>query len=308
MIIGTVGEMWRFPVKSMGGERLDHCTVGLTGLLGDRGWAVRDDIAGEIRGGRHFPPLLKCTARYREPPGEGRVPPVDITLPDGTHVGSDVPEVHARLSALVGQPVSLWPLQPASHKAHYRRAYAGARMMGQLSRSRLFRRVLRRILPYTSWEASARALLGREPDEPLPDFSLFPSALFEFTSPLGTYFDAFPLHLLTTASLSAMARLHPAGTWDVRRFRPNLLIATDDSLEGLVEAEWHGRTLRMGELAVQCEMPTARCRMTMQAQAGLPKDATVLRTIVREAGQQLGIYASVTHPGRMVLGDVVELP
>jgi uncharacterized protein YcbX len=307
MIIGTVGEMWRYPVKSMGGERLDHCSVGIRGLLGDRGWAVRDDLAGEIRGARHFPPLLRCSARYRTPPGEGRLPPVDITLPDGTHVGSDAPEAHARLSAMMGQPVSLWPLQPASHKAHYRRAYAGARMMGQLSRSRLFRKVLRRILPYTSWEASARALLGREPDEPLPDFALFPSALFEFTSPPGTYFDAFPLHLLTTASLSAMTRLNPAAAWDVRRFRPNLLITTDNGLEGLVEMGWPGRTLRMGELTVQCEMLTARCRMTMQAQADLPNDPTVLRTIVREAGQELGIYASVIHPGRVALGDVVEL-
>jgi hypothetical protein len=135
---------------------------------------VRDDAVGEIRGARHLPPLLQCSARYREPPAGGRLPHVDITLPDGTHVGSDAPDVNARLSALLGRSVSLWPLQPASHKAHYRRAYAGARLMGQLSRCRLFRRVLRRLLPYTSWEASARALLGREPDEPLPDFSRFP--------------------------------------------------------------------------------------------------------------------------------------
>jgi uncharacterized protein len=308
MIIGTVGELWRYPVKSMGGERLDHCPVGLTGFLGDRGWAMRADLVGEIRGARHFPPLLQCSARYRECPGEGPLPPVDITLPDGTHVGSDAPEVHARLSALVGQPVSLWPLQPASHTAHYRRAYAGARMMGHLSRFRLFRRVLRRIFPYTSWEASARALLGRESDEPLPDFTRFPSALFEFTSPPGTYVDAFPLHLLTSASLSAMACLNPTAAWDVRRFRPNLLMATDDSLEGFVEAEWPGCTLRIGELALQCEIPTARCRITMLAQANLPNDPSVLRTIVREAGQQLGIYASVIHPGRVAVGDVVELP
>ena len=306
MMLGTVSELWRYPVKSMGGERLDRCLVGLAGLLGDRGWAVRDDRAGEIRGARHFPSLLQCSARYREPPAEGRLPHVDICFQDGTHVGSDAPEVHARLSALLGRAVSLWPLQPASHKAHYRRAYAGARLMGQLSRSRLFRRALRRLLPYTAWEASARALLNRELDEPLPDFSLFPSALFEFTSPPGTYFDAYPLHLLTTASLRAMAQLHPAATWDVRRFRPNILIATDVSLEGTLEAAWHGRTLQLGALVVRCELPTARCGMTIQAQADLPKDPTVLRTIVREAGQQLGIYASVLQPGPVAVGDVVE--
>jgi MOSC domain-containing protein YiiM len=46
----------------------------------------------------------------------------------------------------------------------------------------------------------------------------------------------------------------------------------------------------------------------MLAQANLPNDPSVLRTIVREAGQQLGIYASVIHPGRVAVGDVVELP
>jgi hypothetical protein len=65
----------------------------------------------------------------------------------------------------------------------------------------------------------------------------------------------------------------------------------------LCRRERHGRTLRMGELAVQCEIPTARCRMTMQAQADLPNDPTVLRTIVREAGPQLGIDASVSVRG-----------
>lgn len=58
---------------------------------------------------------------------------------------------------------------------------------------------------------------------------------------------------------------------------------------------------------MRCEIPTARCRMTMQAQADLPNDPTVLRTIVREAGPQLGIDASVIHPERVVVGDVVEL-
>jgi uncharacterized protein len=199
MFKGTVGEVWRYPVKSMSGERLDGWALGAAGLLGDRGWAVRDDVAGEIHGARHLPLLLQWSARYREPPVEGRLPHVDITLPDGTRTGSDAPEVHARLSALLGRAVSLWPLQPASDTAHARRAYTGARLMGQLSRSRLFRRMMRRLLPYTSWEASARVLLGREPGGPLPDFSQFTATRFAYTSPPGTYVDAYPLHLLTTA-------------------------------------------------------------------------------------------------------------
>jgi hypothetical protein len=104
-----------------------------------------------------------------------------------------------------------------------------------------------------------------------------------------------------------MARLNPAPHWDVRRFRPNLVITTVEGVDGLVEAGWRGCSLRVCELVVRGELPTGRCAMTMQAQGDLPRDPTVLRTIVREAGQELGIYASVIHPGRVAVGDTVEL-
>ncbi len=308
MIVGTVREIWRYPVKSMSGERLDDCTVTAAGVLGDRGWALRDDTAGEIRGAKKWPVLMQCTARYREPPTAAqRCPHVDITLPDGSRIGSDAVDVAGRLSQLVGRPVSLWPLQPASNKAHYRRAQPGAALIGLLSRSQTFRRLFQTLARHTSLEAELRRDFSREPDEPIPDLSVFPAELFEFASPPGTYFDAFPLHLLTTASLAAMARLNPGAAWDVRRFRPNLLIATADGSEGLVESTWCGRVLRIGDVQVRCELPAPRCGMTTRAQVDLPQDPSVLRTIVRDARQNLGVYAASSAAGRVTVGDVVEL-
>lgn len=140
-----------------------------------------------------------------------------------------------------------------------------------------------------------------------PDVSVLPAELFEFTSPPGTYFDAFPLHLLTTASLAAMAHCRSTAAWDVRRFRPNVLIETAAGTNGLIEAAWSGRTLRVGALRVHCEIPATRCGMTTHAQAELPKDPSVLRTIVRDAMQNLGIYGSVVAAGTIHVGDVVEL-
>lgn len=308
MIVGKVREVWRYPVKSMAGERLEECAVGPSGLRGDRGWALRDDEAGEIRGAKNCPALMLCAALYREEPsGEGAPPHVDITLPDGSRTASDDPEVNARLSALVGRKVSLWPLRPASDRAHYRRAMPAAPLVGLLSRSRSFRRLALGVMRLARLDGSLREGFGREPGEPLPDLSVLPAHLFEFTSPPGTYFDAFPVHVLTTSSLEAMARLNPASVWDVRRFRPNFLIETGLGVEGLAEAGWGGAALRLGPLRLRCEIPTMRCSMTMQAQAGLPKDPRVLRTIVRDAGQNLGIYASVEAPGRVAAGDEVEL-
>ena len=307
MIVGKVCEIWRYPVKSMGGERMDDSLVGESGIPGDRGWALRDDDAGEIRGGKYLPELMRCSSSYREQPVDGLIPHVDITLPDGTRTASDASDVNSRLSELTGRRVSLWPLQPASNKAHYRRAQAGASIMGRLSRLPLVRPYLGDVIRLARLEGATRKMFSREPDEPIPDFSTTPSELFEFTSPPGTYFDAFPIHIVTTSSLNTMSQFNAAAVWDRRRFRPNFLIETGDEIEGLIEAGWGGRLLRLGEVELKCEIPTVRCGMTMQAQQGLTKDPTVLRSIVRDAEQNLGVYASVAKAGRVALGDVLEL-
>jgi len=308
MIVGKVKEVWRYPLKSMAGERLEAVSVGARGLYGDRGWALRDEEAGEIRGAKINPALMLCAARYRdEPAAEGTPPHADITLPDGTETATDDPGVHERLSQLVGRRVTLWPLRPASDRAHYRRAIPAARVVGLLSRSRNFRRLALGAMRLAGKDKELRADFGRAPGESLPDLSLLPAELFEFTSPPGTYFDAFPIHLLTTASLAALARHAPDAAWDAHRFRPNFLIETTDEVEGLIESGWGGRTLRVGPLRLRCEMPAPRCSMTIQAQQGLPKDPRVLRTIVKEAGQSFGLYANVESAGRVRVGDEVEL-
>lgn len=307
MIVGRVREVWRYPVKSMAGERLEGTGVGELGLYGDRGWALRDEEAGEVRGAKKSPALILCAARYREQPAAGAAPPhADITLPDGSNTATDAPDVNERLSELVGRRVTLRPVRAASDLAHYRRPMPFARTIGLLSRSRSFRRLAQGTLRVTGRDGWLREGFGREPGEPLPDLSVLPPALFEFTSPPGTYFDAFPVHLLTTSSLDALARLTPEATWDARRFRPNFLIETAEGVVGLVESGWAGRALRVGGLVLKCEMPTPRCSMTIQAQKELPKDPRVLRTIVR-MGQNLGCYATVETPARVSVGDEVEL-
>lgn len=308
MFVGRVKEVWRYPLKSMAGERLEAAGVGARGLYGDRGWALRDEKAGEMRGAKMNPALMLCAARYREEPAADGAPPhADITLPDGTETSTDDSAVNERLSELVGRTVTLWPLQPASDRAHYRRAMPAARVLGFLSRSRNFRRLALGAMRLAGKDRELREDFGREPGEPLPDLSALPAEIFEFTSPPGTYFDAFPIHLLTTASLATLARHAPEAMWDARRFRPNFLIETSDGVEGLVESGWSGRMLRVGELRLKCEMPTPRCSMTIQAQPGFPKDPRVLRTIVKEAQQNFGTYANVEAAGRVSVGDEVEL-
>jgi len=283
--VGRVVEVWRYPVKSMAGESLAGAVLGRLGIPGDRGWALRDEAAGEIRGAKKLPVLMRCRARYDEEPSGARVPAATMTLPDGSELRCDAADVHARLSALVGRAVTLWPLQPAEQRDHYRRG-----------------------LPdHADMDTELREIFARLPDEPLPDLSVLPPELFEFTSPLGTYFDAFPIHLLTTASLRALAARTPAAQFDRRRFRPNLLVDPLDGASGLIEFDWCGRRLRVGGAVLSITMRAMRCGMTTQAVDELPKDPSVLRTIVRDADQNLGVYASVEEAGPVAVGDSVEL-
>jgi len=283
--IGTVKEIWRYPVKSMAGERMRRANVGAFGIFGDRGWAIRDEKAGEIRNARKLPALLHCVAVYLHEPSEGEVPPAQITMPDGTTFRSDSAEANARLSEMLGRNVSIWPKQPPWE-----------------------REFLRRGAPDNpDRKAEIREVMGRLENEPLPDFSGMPAELFEFTSPLGTFFDAFPFHVITTASLSTLARHNPGADFDTRRFRPNVLVETEDGIEGLVEAEWSGRTLRIGDTRIKLEMPTVRCVIPTLDQPGVKKDPSVLRTIVRDAAQNLGAYATIAHAGSIAVGDEVAL-
>ena len=73
MEVGTVGELYRYPVKSMAGERLDEVLLGPKGVLGDRAWAVRDEVRGGIRGAKKIPALMGLRARYPAPPEAERI-------------------------------------------------------------------------------------------------------------------------------------------------------------------------------------------------------------------------------------------
>lgn len=96
----TIQELWRYPVKSMQGERLEQMELTATGPIGDRLYAIRDRATQRILTGRQCPELLLAEARLE---GAG----VRITLPDGTATGSDDPEAAAVLSSWLGRPVQL---------------------------------------------------------------------------------------------------------------------------------------------------------------------------------------------------------
>lgn len=130
------------------------------------------------------------------------------------------------------------------------------------------------------------------------------SEAIEWTMPVGRFVDAAPLLVLTTASLSAGRRLHPSGTWEPRRFRPNVLVETAG--DGWLEDTWVGGRLEIGPAALRPVQGCIRCTMVTRAQPGLDHDVDIFRTLARHHDGLFGVWCEVIGPAVVTLGDRVE--
>jgi MOSC domain-containing protein len=108
-----VASLWRYPVKSMLGEPCEHLDLDLRGVAGDRLFAIRD-AGGKFGSG-------KSTRRFRQIDGlfgfhatyDDEWP--TVRFPDGRTMRGDDPEIHAALSTVLGQPVTLVREASVSH-------------------------------------------------------------------------------------------------------------------------------------------------------------------------------------------------
>ncbi|KUI35490.1 sulfurase [Mycobacterium sp. IS-1496] len=286
--------MWRYPVKSLGGEALEQGEFGPRGVHGDRLWAVRDVERDITATARRVPALLKATARYCAPPppdaGPGRVPDVEITFPDGTVLRSDDAAVHAKLSDLAGREMRLTALPPASDTSLHR--------LGLTDRNH-------------SPIASMRSDFGIADGERLPNLSMMRIAdltmFARYSTPPGMFVDLAPVHVMTTASLATIGAAIGEAEVDVRRFRPNVLLAADDSGDGLPESHWTGGHLMLGGTVLEVTMPTIRCVVPSRAQPGLEVDRRITRAVADRADRCLGSYCWVDTGGVVGVGDEVTL-
>ncbi len=279
MDLGKVDSIFRYPVKSMMGEKIEETCVTSNGVLGDRVWAVRDEVRGGIRGAKKIPELMQLSAACVVEPTEHGSDPAAVTLSDG-EVDQNI---NARLSQALDHKVTIWPIMPKEQLDHYRR---GAPDSDDL-------------------ETELRQVFGRTADEPLPDLSIFPPEILEYESPPGTYFDAFPLLILSKKSLVAMNQRQPASIFDQKRFRPNLLVEDFNSVGDFPEEAWAGFRLKVGSAVLKAEVVCPRCVVTTHGFEKLPKDPSIMRGLVKENNGNLGLYASVEEPGKISEGDKI---
>jgi uncharacterized protein YcbX len=287
--VGSIASLWRFPVKSMGGEQLHDVEVTERGVLGDRAYALIDKDTGKVvsaKSVRLFPNILDCKAVFVGPPRrDGDLPSVQIQMPDSSTVRSDSGNAERVLSAYFRRNVTLGRIAPDDFTIdQYHPDVEGAD-------------------PGGNRDKVVAQKLGA---------ALFAELGMQSPVPVGSFLDVFPLSVLTTATL---ARLDEESRFDQRRFRMNVIVKTERT--GFVENDWIGHELRLGEGArIKVALPDPRCVMTTVAQDGLPKDTDVLRTLVghnriqvAELGQLpcAGVYAVVAAPGTVRIGDRVLL-
>jgi uncharacterized protein YcbX len=132
------------------------------------------------------------------------------------------------------------------------------------------------------------------------------SQVVSWEMPAGRFVDLFPILLITTASLRAAARRHPAGLWEVRRFRPNLVVEAPG--DDWYEDAWVGGEVSIGPaLRLTAARRASRCTMVTRPQPGIEKDVDIFRTLAVEHGADFGVWATVSTPGPVQVGDLISV-
>jgi len=264
----SVGALWRYPVKSMLGEELNASSVDTRGLLGDRVYAIIDPDTGKV-------------ASAKNP--------------------KKWPHLFDCRAAFIEPPKpsnGLPPVRVTLPDGRITRSDAG------------------------DFDEAMTAMLGRAgklqtvvPEKPVleeywPDIEGLDlrDAVTDEDLPEGTFFDVGIVHVLTTATLDSLSAVYPDGRFEVRRFRPNIVITTPAGEKSFVENTWVDRTLAIGdEVRLKVTMDTGRCVMTTLAQADLPKDPGILRAAAQHNQAHVGIYAEVEQAGLIRRGDSVRV-
>ena len=272
---GRVAELWRYPVKSMLGERRDQMPITPRGVLGDRAWALRETATGRIASAKRFPKLLAFHARYEVEPTSSAPGRIQIILPDGRTTCPDDPDASAILSDWLGHRVRLENQPGIDEKTGIDRAT----VFGDVPVSAM----------KTDWTP-----------ETMPDY---------FQLMTGTFFEIGAVYLLASGSVEHLSKLQ-GGTAQIdrRRFRPNIYIESEAACGGFVEDSWLGGALDIGGVVrVEGFQPTLWCVTSTLAQQDLPHDLSVLRATAQHHRGCLGVYASVARAGTLRVGDMAYL-
>jgi uncharacterized protein len=269
---GTVVSLWRYPVKSMMGEELNSSCVTERGLLGDRTYAVIDKQTDKV-------------ASAKNPRKWGKLFDFHSMFVDSPNDVNDIPPV--RITFPDGSNIF------SDHKEDDIDS----------SLSKVFDREVRLMrasgFEKPSYEEYWPDIDGLAQREKVTDEAM----------PSKTFFDIAVVHLLTTSTINRLRELYPEGRFEVRRFRPNIVIESGPGeKKDFIENSWVGKKITIGEdIVLKVTAPCTRCVMITLPQGDLPRDLGILSTVARYNQVHVGVYASVHHGGTIHRGDLIHL-
>ncbi|HEX6540560.1 MAG TPA: MOSC N-terminal beta barrel domain-containing protein [Ktedonobacterales bacterium] len=282
MLLGRVKELWRYPVKSMRGERLGHAEVGLRGVSYDRGYALLDQQTGKIASAKHprlWGRLLHCQARLVSADGV-----VCVRLPHGEELRSDQGELEGALSTLTGRRIRLLRTPPETPE-------------------------IERYWPDVDGLALRDTVTSGAIGQGAPEGTFFDYA------PLHLMTTATLAHLqsLYAQGQIDVRRFRPNLVIEAPE------MARD---QGFIENAWVGQIIQIGDgVRLRVTTPVPRCVVPTLPQGDLVEDIGILRAVARHnrppvpalggtALPCLGVYASyvsIERAATIHVGDVVRL-
>jgi uncharacterized protein len=265
---GRIVSIWRYPLKSMIGEELNSSYVTERGLLGDRTYALIDRETGKV-------------ASAKNPRKWGTLFDFHATFIDPLKDVENIPAI--RITFPDGTQI-----------------FSDQSNIDQTLSKVIGREVsvMRAGLDKPSYEEYWPDIEGLAQREKVTDEAMPPQ----------TFFDIAVIHILTTSTINRLRELYPHGRFEVRRFRPNIVVESTSTEKDFIENLWVGKKLRIGEeILLSVTGPCTRCVMTTLPQGDLPKDLGVLSTIAKYNQVHAGVYASVHRGGTIHRGDRVQL-
>lgn len=274
----TVSTLWRYPAKSMMGEELNGAQITTGGVLGDRSYALVDTATNKVVSAKN----PKKWSNFFDFHAAYTAPPESSAV----------------------QPI--WITLPDGTVLRSDQADINQQLSTFLG---------------SSVELATQAPEAAKLEQYWPEYdgesNEISNEAVAGDAPQGSFFDYAALHLLTTSSITAMQKLYPEGRFEVRRFRPNIVIDTGD-LNGFVENDWVGKTIKLGDtVRLRISDPCPRCVMPTLAQGDLPADGGILKHAVAKnrpfvpfAGKELpsvGVYAQVIQAGWVKRGDSIVI-
>ncbi len=264
--IGQVASLWRYPVKSMMGEELNSTLVTDSSLLGDRSFALVDAETGKVVSAKN-PRKWPTLFNFR--------------------------------ASFVAPPDEEAPLPPVRVTLPDGRTLTNQ----QNDFNQIMSKALQREVMLNRATMQAPGLEEFWPEvEGIP----YNNVVTDEAMPANTFFDLAPIHILTTSTIDRLHELYPQGRFEVRRFRPNIVVQAN--AKDFIENSWIGRTLAIGEeVLLNVTDACPRCVMTTLPQGDLPRDLGILRAAVQHNQAHVGVYATVVRGGIIRRDDILRL-